>query len=147
LSVVHTKISKTTEIRWVKTIEGDRVCQFVFQGGPQTFHGPCRIVDFVFNSLGFELQEAEAGRIKIAQHYGSQPRLTARSWLLCLAAGTLPDVSRHGEEDSRLRTLPPRHRRLSAELHEILSPLPLYPYMEVEVTALCHHPGSLDQAD
>jgi muconolactone D-isomerase len=31
-----------------------------------------------------------------------------------------------------------------AELHEILSSLPLHPYMEVEVTALCHHPGSLE---
>ena len=34
-----------------------------------------------------------------------------------------------------------------AELHEILSSLPLYPFMEVEVTALCHHPGSLERAD
>jgi muconolactone delta-isomerase len=30
------------------------------------------------------------------------------------------------------------------ELHEVLNSLPLYPFMEVEVTALCHHPGSLD---
>jgi len=30
------------------------------------------------------------------------------------------------------------------ELHEILNSLPLYPFMEVDVTALCHHPGSLD---
>jgi len=33
-----------------------------------------------------------------------------------------------------------------AELHEVLNSLPLYPYMEVEVTALCHHPGSLEPA-
>jgi len=33
-----------------------------------------------------------------------------------------------------------------AELHEILNSLPLYPYMEVEVSALCHHPGSLEPA-
>jgi muconolactone D-isomerase len=32
-----------------------------------------------------------------------------------------------------------------AELHEILSSLPLYKFMEVEVAALCHHPGALDQ--
>lgn len=32
----------------------------------------------------------------------------------------------------------------TAELHEILNSLPLYPFMEVEVTALCHHPGSLE---
>jgi muconolactone D-isomerase len=30
------------------------------------------------------------------------------------------------------------------ELHEILNSLPLYPFMEVEVTALCKHPGSLE---
>ncbi len=29
------------------------------------------------------------------------------------------------------------------ELHEILESLPLHPFMEVEVTALCRHPGSL----
>jgi muconolactone D-isomerase len=33
-----------------------------------------------------------------------------------------------------------------AELHEILESLPLYPYMDVEVTALCRHPGSLEGA-
>jgi muconolactone D-isomerase len=32
------------------------------------------------------------------------------------------------------------------ELHEVLNSLPLYPHMEVEVTALCHHPGSLEPA-
>ena len=31
-----------------------------------------------------------------------------------------------------------------AELHEILSSLPLYPFMEIEIAALCHHPGSLE---
>jgi muconolactone D-isomerase len=31
------------------------------------------------------------------------------------------------------------------ELHEILNSLPLYPFMEVEVAALCHHPGSLER--
>lgn len=32
----------------------------------------------------------------------------------------------------------------AAELHEILNSLPLYPFMEIEVAALCHHPGSLE---
>ena len=31
-----------------------------------------------------------------------------------------------------------------AELHDILNSLPLYPFMQLEVTALCHHPGSLE---
>jgi muconolactone D-isomerase len=30
------------------------------------------------------------------------------------------------------------------ELHDILNSLPLYPFMEVEVTALCRHPGALE---
>ncbi len=29
------------------------------------------------------------------------------------------------------------------ELHDVLSSLPLYPFLEVEVTALSHHPGAL----
>jgi muconolactone D-isomerase len=33
-----------------------------------------------------------------------------------------------------------------AELHEILNSLPLYRFMEVEVTALCRHPGALEPA-
>jgi muconolactone D-isomerase len=32
------------------------------------------------------------------------------------------------------------------ELHEILTSLPLFPYMEIEVTALCHHPASIEDA-
>ncbi len=34
-----------------------------------------------------------------------------------------------------------------AELHEILESLPLHPFMDVEVTALCRHPGSLDDTE
>jgi muconolactone D-isomerase len=34
-----------------------------------------------------------------------------------------------------------------AELHEILESLPLRPYMEVEVNALCKHPGALTTPD
>jgi muconolactone D-isomerase len=30
------------------------------------------------------------------------------------------------------------------ELHDVLSSLPLYPFMKVEVTALSHHPGALE---
>jgi muconolactone D-isomerase len=32
-----------------------------------------------------------------------------------------------------------------AELHEILNSLPLYPFMDVEVAALCRHPGSAER--
>jgi muconolactone D-isomerase len=34
-----------------------------------------------------------------------------------------------------------------ADLHEIVSTLPLYPFMEIDVIALCHHPGSLQSAE
>jgi muconolactone D-isomerase len=34
-----------------------------------------------------------------------------------------------------------------AELHEILSTLPLFPYMEITVTALCRHPSSIHEDD
>ncbi|MBS4005000.1 MAG: muconolactone Delta-isomerase [Afipia sp.] len=30
------------------------------------------------------------------------------------------------------------------ELHEILSTLPLFPYMNLEVTPLCRHPSSIE---
>jgi muconolactone D-isomerase len=33
-----------------------------------------------------------------------------------------------------------------AELHDILESLPLRPYMDVDVTALCQHPGALAKA-
>ena len=34
-----------------------------------------------------------------------------------------------------------------AQLHELLSTLPLFPYMEVTVTALCRHPSSIHDDD
>jgi muconolactone D-isomerase len=35
----------------------------------------------------------------------------------------------------------------AAELHEILLSLPLFPFMEIEVTALCRHPSSMHDDD
>lgn len=35
----------------------------------------------------------------------------------------------------------------NAELHDILMSLPLYPFMEVRVTALCRHPSSIHDDD
>ena len=34
-----------------------------------------------------------------------------------------------------------------AELHELLSTLPLFPFMHVTVTALCRHPSSIRDDD
>ena len=33
------------------------------------------------------------------------------------------------------------------ELHQILSGLPLFPYMEIEVTPVCRHPSSIHDDD
>ena len=35
----------------------------------------------------------------------------------------------------------------NAQLHDIVSTLPLYPFMDVKVTALCRHPSSIHDDD
>jgi muconolactone D-isomerase len=35
----------------------------------------------------------------------------------------------------------------NSELHDILTNLPLFPFMEMKVTRLCRHPSSLDDDD
>lgn len=35
----------------------------------------------------------------------------------------------------------------NAELHDIMMSLPLYPFMDVRVTALCRHPSSIHEDD
>lgn len=35
----------------------------------------------------------------------------------------------------------------NAELHDILTSLPLFPFMEIRVAALCRHPSSLHDDD
>ena len=35
----------------------------------------------------------------------------------------------------------------NAELHDLLISLPLFPYMRIQVTALCRHPSSLHEDD
>jgi muconolactone D-isomerase len=35
----------------------------------------------------------------------------------------------------------------NAELHEILTSLPLFPYMTIKVTPLCRHPSSIHEDD
>jgi muconolactone D-isomerase len=35
----------------------------------------------------------------------------------------------------------------NAELHDLLQALPLFPYMDVEVQALCRHPSSIHDDD
>ena len=35
----------------------------------------------------------------------------------------------------------------NAELHDILTALPLFPYMKISVTPLCRHPSSIRDSD
>jgi muconolactone D-isomerase len=71
-----------------------------------------------------ELSDREHERAKELQLNGK--------WIhLWRVAGTFSNVSIFDVEDP-------------AELHDVLNSLPLYPFMEVEVTALCKHPGSLE---
>lgn len=35
----------------------------------------------------------------------------------------------------------------AAELHELLTSLPLFPFMKIEVEALCRHPSSIHEDD
>lgn len=71
-----------------------------------------------------KLSEQEHERAKVLQEQGK--------WLhLWRVAGKFANVSIFEVESP-------------AELHEILNSLPLYPFMEVDITALCRHPGSLE---
>ena len=71
-----------------------------------------------------KLGEQEHERAKVLQEQGK--------WLhLWRVAGKFANVSIFDVESP-------------GELHEILNSLPLYPFMKVDVTALCHHPGSLE---
>jgi len=73
------------------------------------------------------LGELEHGRAKALQEQGK--------WLhLWRVAGKFANVSIFDVESP-------------AELHEILSSLPLYPFMEVEVTAMCQHPGAINKTE
>ena len=71
-----------------------------------------------------KLQEDEHERAKELQLQGKWTHL----WRV---AGKFSNVSVFNVKDP-------------AELHDILNSLPLYPFMEIEVTALCKHPGSLE---
>jgi muconolactone D-isomerase len=74
-----------------------------------------------------KLGEQEHERAKVLQEQGK--------WLhLWRVAGKFANVSIFDVESP-------------AELHEILNSLPLYSFMEVDVTALCRHPGAISKTD
>lgn len=72
-----------------------------------------------------DLRARERARAQDIQRSGKWPEL----WRV---VGRYANVSRFDVESGD-------------ELHELLSSLPLFPYMEIEVTALTRHPSKLDQ--
>jgi muconolactone D-isomerase len=82
--------------------------------------------------------DADPGEIKVLstqEHERAKELQLQRKWLhLWRVAGKYANISIFEVESP-------------AELHEILSSLPLYQFMEVEVAALCHHPGALEQLE
>jgi len=80
-------------------------------------------------------RDVDAEQLKILsaqEHERAKVLQEQRKWLhLWRVAGKFANVSIFDVESP-------------AELHEVLNSLPLYPFMEVEVTALCRHPGALE---
>ncbi len=81
--------------------------------------------------------DADAGeviRLSAQEHEQATELQLQRKWLhLWRIAGKYANISIFDVEGP-------------AELHDILNALPLYRFMEVEVTALCRHPGALEPA-
>lgn len=74
----------------------------------------------------------EIQKLSAAEHERAKELQLQRKWIhLWRVAGKYENISVFDVESP-------------AELHEILNSLPLYRFMEVEVAALCRHPGSIE---
>lgn len=83
--------------------------------------------------LGFDT--AEAARLKTEEKARFQELQRSGKWRhIWRVVGHYKNVSIFDVESS-------------TELHDILMSLPLYPFMEMRVTALCRHPSSLHEDD
>lgn len=81
-----------------------------------------------------DTKDEELKALSVQEHERAKELQMQRKWLhLWRVAGKYANVSIFDVESP-------------AELHEILNSLPLYRFMEVEVTALCRHPGALEPA-
>jgi muconolactone D-isomerase len=82
-----------------------------------------------------DLDAQVAARLNEAEHEYAASLQRSGKWLhLWRVAGRYENVSIFEVQDP-------------GELHELISALPLYPYMDVEVSALCHHPGAIAVRD
>jgi muconolactone D-isomerase len=82
-----------------------------------------------------DVDSEQLKKIGAQEHERAKVLQEQRKWLhLWRVAGKFANVSVFDVESP-------------AELHDILNSLPLFPFMEVEVTALCRHPGAISQTD
>ncbi|GAC1037792.1 muconolactone Delta-isomerase [Pseudomonas sp. No.117] len=85
--------------------------------------------------LPHDLPAAEATRLKQAEKELAQALQRQGTWRhLWRIAGLYANVSVFDVADAQA-------------LHDTLLQLPLYPYMEIEVSALCRHPSSIHHDD
>lgn len=85
--------------------------------------------------LPHDLPAAEAARLKQAEKELAQELQRQGTWRhLWRIAGLYANVSVFDVADAQA-------------LHDTLLQLPLYPYLEIEVTALCRHPSSIHDDD
>jgi muconolactone D-isomerase len=91
-------------------------------------------VEMIVNiPLGFD--KAEADRLKAAEKARFQELQAAGSWRhIWRVVGRYANLSIFDVESN-------------AALHDILMSLPLFPFMDVKVTALCRHPSSAHEDD
>ncbi|AML57926.1 Muconolactone isomerase [Serratia rubidaea] len=85
--------------------------------------------------LPSDMPAAVADEIKLREKRYAQQLQTQGKWRhLWRVAGKYANVSIFDVDSN-------------SELHEILSALPLFPYMEMHIEALCRHPSSIYDDD
>ncbi len=86
-------------------------------------------------ALPRDIAPEEADRLKAAEKEKFQELQRAGTWRhIWRVVGQYANVSIFDVESNQ-------------QLHDILTALPLYPFMTVTVTALCRHPSSLHDDD
>ncbi|MGO2439436.1 MAG: muconolactone Delta-isomerase [Serratia proteamaculans] len=85
--------------------------------------------------LPVDMPKDIADEIKLREKKYSQALQSAGKWRhIWRVVGSYANVSIFDVESN-------------TELHDILSALPLYPYMEIRAEALCRHPSSIHDND
>ena len=85
--------------------------------------------------LPTDMPAARVDEIKAREKAYSQELQRAGTWRhLWRVVGTYSNVSIFDVRDA-------------AHLHELISALPLFPYMDIQVTPLCRHPSAIREDD